>query len=468
MGNIIRNLKPYWKQVLLVLVLLYLQAQCNLALPGITSRIIDTGILGNGVEYTVPDAVTEEEYGLAQVFMTEEEKSLWQSSYEAEESGERYILKEKNAKEREELDEALQIPLVMGYQMSQVDAEAMAKMSAASPAGEESGSLTEPAGSSGGLSPEVFSRMSAFGLTGVEKTVTVTENGEETEKTVYDLRKLFSFLQEKGMMEQDALLAMRGNLEATVETLGSTMLHSVGVAYADDVRAGAADDADVQFLNQALQVRINAVIGQKHLHAGCAAHGMMLCSNGFYVVHRNHLPKRIDLDRICRQIKRLALDFGDGLDVIVQRRDALRNRFLGALVHDRIHCFKSLFVVHNMITPVESSMSLSVYHQSPAPSSARRIMSSVLSQTVYSSSTVYSSMIFTVFLRYCVCLLYSIFLVLCLMCFVQPRRKRSSGFSSNHALTPKTMCPVILPSKSLWLTVMTLILPSSCIFSYCQ
>ena len=48
MGKLFKNLKPYWKSVLVIVVLLVVQAFCDLSLPQYTSDIIDTGIQNSG------------------------------------------------------------------------------------------------------------------------------------------------------------------------------------------------------------------------------------------------------------------------------------------------------------------------------------------------------------------------------------------------------------------------------------
>ena len=42
--QIFRNLKPYWKSVIIIALLLVLQAYCDLSLPDYTSKLIDTGM----------------------------------------------------------------------------------------------------------------------------------------------------------------------------------------------------------------------------------------------------------------------------------------------------------------------------------------------------------------------------------------------------------------------------------------
>lgn len=72
---------PYWKSVIIIVLLLFVQAWCDLSLPQYTSDIIDVGIIGNGVEHIFPEAITEEEFATAELFMTEEEKEIWEDSY---------------------------------------------------------------------------------------------------------------------------------------------------------------------------------------------------------------------------------------------------------------------------------------------------------------------------------------------------------------------------------------------------
>ena len=61
---------PYRKSVVIILCLLFVQAWCDLALPDYTSDIIDVGIQNHGVEHILPEAVTAEEYELAQILMS--------------------------------------------------------------------------------------------------------------------------------------------------------------------------------------------------------------------------------------------------------------------------------------------------------------------------------------------------------------------------------------------------------------
>ena len=51
MSKIFKNMIPYWKSIIIIFALLFVQAWCDLALPSYTSDIIDVGIQNNGVEH---------------------------------------------------------------------------------------------------------------------------------------------------------------------------------------------------------------------------------------------------------------------------------------------------------------------------------------------------------------------------------------------------------------------------------
>ena len=57
---------PYWKAVIIIIALLFVQAWCDLSLPAYTSDIIDVGIQNNGVEHVVPEKMTADEFDTAQ------------------------------------------------------------------------------------------------------------------------------------------------------------------------------------------------------------------------------------------------------------------------------------------------------------------------------------------------------------------------------------------------------------------
>uniref|UniRef100_UPI003FEF18C0 ABC transporter ATP-binding protein n=1 Tax=Roseburia sp. TaxID=2049040 RepID=UPI003FEF18C0 len=186
MSRIFKNMVPYWKTILVIILLLLVQAWCDLSLPAYTSDIIDVGIQNNGIEHVLPEALTGQDYAMAQIFMTEEEKELWSSLYE--QNGDIYERTETDEKQLEELDEQLLLPLLMVYQMTTAsDAEGMA----------QTGDMT--------ASPEA---MQMAGL------------------------------------DEETILQVREKAQETIDTMGSSLVKSMGVAYAKSCDAAAGVDAD--------------------------------------------------------------------------------------------------------------------------------------------------------------------------------------------------------------------------------
>ena len=107
MGKILKHLTPYWKTIIVVVLLLVIQAYCDLALPTYTSDIIDTGIQNKGVEHVVPERITGESHEEAKLFMTATEAETWNKIYEKD--GEIYNLIA-TEEALENLDEQLLIP----------------------------------------------------------------------------------------------------------------------------------------------------------------------------------------------------------------------------------------------------------------------------------------------------------------------------------------------------------------------
>ena len=62
--------------IIAVIILLVIQANCDLALPNYTSDIINTGIMKNGIDSSVPSVIRKTEFDRASLFMTEEEKAI--------------------------------------------------------------------------------------------------------------------------------------------------------------------------------------------------------------------------------------------------------------------------------------------------------------------------------------------------------------------------------------------------------
>lgn len=112
--QIFRNLKPYWKSVIIIALLLVLQAYCDLSLPDYTSKLIDTGIQNYGIENCSPQQIPEKAYKVIDGFMDDDEKAVWEKYYKDGSDG-YYYLTEDGEEHIDEVDSACMKGLMMYY-----------------------------------------------------------------------------------------------------------------------------------------------------------------------------------------------------------------------------------------------------------------------------------------------------------------------------------------------------------------
>lgn len=233
MSKIAKNMLPYWKSVIIILTLLVVQAMCDLALPSYTSDIIDVGIQNSGVEHVVPEKITEEEMQTAQFIMTDDEADVWKNLYKEKDGY--YELKDLSEDKLNQADEELTVPLIMNYQMSTMEVDAF-KKSIAAQMGMDAAQLAD-------MSVEQIGQMMHMEL---ESFMQEKEDDDGNTKTVecVDVRSVFSTMLQSGAMTKDQLFSMRDDMEDTIDAMGSSLVKSMGVAYAVSADKAAGVDID--------------------------------------------------------------------------------------------------------------------------------------------------------------------------------------------------------------------------------
>lgn len=233
MGKIFKHMKPYWMSIVIVIALLFVQAWCDLALPSYTSDIIDVGILKSGVEHVLPEAVTAEEFETAEFIMTDREMEVWEGSYE--EVGDVYSLLVTDQALLDSLDEELSVPLIMNYQMSAMEEQAVKELIAAQ-TGTDAKALE-------GMSVEDLGQMLGVELKSFEQEKE-DDDGNTVDVTCVDIRPVFVQMIQSGMLDKETILSMRDSMQKTIDTMGSSLVKSMGVAYA--VACDKAAGVDVE------------------------------------------------------------------------------------------------------------------------------------------------------------------------------------------------------------------------------
>ena len=232
MGKLFKNLKPYWSSVLLILVLLVVQAFCDLSLPQYTSDIIDTGIQNSGVEHILPEQITAEEFENAQLFMTESEKQKWQNAYDGEQRKESL-----SGKDLDELDSDLLVPVLLNYQMSMMSEDSFREMLAQQQTDPNAAAQMEQ------MTVEELGAAMGVELPPFQRTEEDSDGNSST-VTCVDVRPVFAAMQQSGQLNEDTVTQMRSQLEDMLDTMGDSLVQSMGVAYAVQCDKDAGLDVD--------------------------------------------------------------------------------------------------------------------------------------------------------------------------------------------------------------------------------
>ena len=233
MKRIFKSILPYWKSVILIFVFLLLQAYCDLSLPQYTSNIIDTGIQNGGIEHAMPELITSDEFEKAVVFMSDNEEEHFRSVYEKEDDN--YRLKVTKNNKLDKLDDEFSMAFIMNNQMSAVE-ESQFKQQMASFMGVDeqivNNMTTQQLAAQLGIQLETFTRQQE------------DSDGNMTDVTCVDMRTIFEAMVTSGKMTKDNIISIRNDMEEKFSSVGSTMLKSMGVAYAKSMDSKAGLDMD--------------------------------------------------------------------------------------------------------------------------------------------------------------------------------------------------------------------------------
>ena len=125
MRKLFKHLKPYAATIAVIVMILIVQAYCDLSLPSYTSDIVNVGIQQGGIDEDIPDAIAEKEMDKLLLFVSEKDQQTVLDAYEKKESGTGYdydgavyILKDsvkKDADKSGKLFDILGKPMLLTY-----------------------------------------------------------------------------------------------------------------------------------------------------------------------------------------------------------------------------------------------------------------------------------------------------------------------------------------------------------------
>lgn len=165
--------------------------------------------------------------------MTEDECKTWESLYTLKDGI--YELSETSEKKLDEVDEQMVLPLIMNYQMSVMEEDTF-KGLIAKQMGKDESELAD-------LTVEQIGQMLGTELKSFQQEKE-DDDGNKYEATCVDVRPIFATMLENKMMEKDTILSMRDSMEDTIDTMGSSLVKAMGVAYAVSCDKAAGLDVD--------------------------------------------------------------------------------------------------------------------------------------------------------------------------------------------------------------------------------
>ena len=117
MKHIFRFLAKAKAQVAVIIVLLIIQAYCDLALPTYTSDLLNVGLQQNGIEDAVPETVREESLQTLELFLDDAQIQTLEAAYgKADADGVRALV-ELAEDERKKLNDLLRLPESVAFQL---------------------------------------------------------------------------------------------------------------------------------------------------------------------------------------------------------------------------------------------------------------------------------------------------------------------------------------------------------------
>ena len=230
MKKLAKHFKPAILPIIFVVILLVIQAYCDLSLPSYMSNIVNVGIQQSGIDCVTPEKAPKEEMEKIKLFMSEEEAEFVSSCYKEDKYKDKEILVLKDnlsEKDSDRLAKTLEKPMLIVYMMEK----------------SQNGEIDEDS-VSGELDMSEFNRIIEQGI----KDMTPENQGEffyltrkkDSEPDLFQLLPLFSQSTRSEITD-----LMNKQLEG-YEKLGDDTIKQVVVAYTKDlIEDAGVDTGDV-------------------------------------------------------------------------------------------------------------------------------------------------------------------------------------------------------------------------------
>ena len=227
-------LKNHKINLVIALVLLFVQANCELTLPTLMSDIVDTGITGGGIDSAVPDTITKSRFDEVKLFLTDDESAKVDAAYTERDGN---LVFDGSADDRETLEGFMGEAEVMAYQFDQgIDTKDLKQQMGLGDSGASTGAESDAssaaalaqaqAGTTSQLTPEQLAALSQL--------------ASKDKLTTGDLKTLV----DAGIVSRDQLVDAR---EQMIEKLGATgdqIVTQRAIAFVKEAYKDAGIDLD--------------------------------------------------------------------------------------------------------------------------------------------------------------------------------------------------------------------------------
>lgn len=235
MTKLFKNLKPYKLSIVILFAVLVVQAFGDISIPSYMQKLIDTGIQNKGIEHILPSKVTEDEYSEVQIFMTDNEKEIWASSYKK--TGDTYTLTVKDEKKLEKLDNKLLKPIVLSYQLGHMTVKQFKNT-----VKEQLTSRAETEALADRIDNMSVSEIAALMNADIKSFKAKDQNGKV--HTYVDMRPMIQARITSGQMDEATISKPKEEMDKTIYSVGDRILKSMGVAYATSAAKSAGMNID--------------------------------------------------------------------------------------------------------------------------------------------------------------------------------------------------------------------------------
>lgn len=135
MKQIFLYLAEHKKNVAVIILLLMVQAYCDLSLPTYTSDIVDIGIEQGGIEHEAMEQIRQESFDVLCLFLDDEDEETARSFYAQNDAGDVYLRQTDDKEDIETLDHILARPMAMAAGLQSAKGEQYEQFVAAAQSG---------------------------------------------------------------------------------------------------------------------------------------------------------------------------------------------------------------------------------------------------------------------------------------------------------------------------------------------